>query len=325
MHKRIKTERAFLKEVMRQMPAGVVIVFEDWPITRSATNGESVMNEEIEILRGDGTRGVILANSAPVRDRAGKIIAAVMTNYDITERKYAELLRSRFKSYLQDVREEERRRLARELHDEAGQELTAISMRLELLRHKLAEAGSADAAVNAELEELAAILRTTHQSLRRLAHALHPYMLEQFGLLESLRALSREVGGDSGGVKLSFAAPGDLPRLHPNTEISIYRIAQEALNNAFKHARPRAVGVRLEVLNGQVVLTVKDDGRGFDSSRGNGIGGIGFASMYERADAAGGKLEVTSAEGEGTEVTLRVPYVGAAEGEEVLFLLSGGR
>ena len=158
------------------------------------------------------------------------------------------------------------------------------------------------ARVRAEIEVIGALGAEAHAELRAVIDGLAPPDLEAAGLAESLRRYA-VLAGRAHGVPVTFAA-GALPALGPRAEAALYRVAQEALHNALRHAGASAVRVALSKAGRRVVLEVSDDGRGFVPEAPSG--GLGLASMRERASAAGGTLTVQSGD-TGTRVRMRVP------------------
>jgi two-component system sensor histidine kinase UhpB len=197
------------------------------------------------------------------------------------------------------AQEEERRRLARDLHDEVNQALTAILLRLEALSH------SAPPELEDELGELKRLVNQAMNELLQLARQLRPTALDDHGLLPAMASQVRRFAAQT-GIKADLSASGESSALQPDEEIAIYRIAQEALANIARHADARSVEVALRSENGGgVQLTVRDDGRGFEPGR--PTGGLGLGGMAERARLVGGELTIESQPGAGTQLCLRVP------------------
>ena len=199
------------------------------------------------------------------------------------------------------AQELERRRLARELHDETGQALTSILLGLSALE-------SARGA--AELKEAVASLRelavSTLQDVRRLAVELRPKALDDFGLLPALKRLAQTVG-ENGGPDVQVEARLGGERLPAETETSVYRIVQEALTNVVKHADASHVSVVLARKNAGVTVVIEDDGKGFDPGPASELGGIGLLGMRERVELLDGTLAVESSPGAGTTLVLELP------------------
>lgn len=212
------------------------------------------------------------------------------------------------------AQEDERRRIARELHDETAQVLATLLIQVSLLREGLATAGEQEAAgAGARLDDIEALAQAALTSVRGIAHDLRPSTLDDLGLAAAIRWYAGRRLAPA-GLAVSVAAE-DL-RLDPPTEIALYRVAQEALTNTLRHAQAESVTVRLARAGDQVELTLCDDGRGF--SLGAVLGGgsrerrLGLLGMRERVHLLGGRLDVVSAPGRGTRVTARVPLVEGA-------------
>lgn len=196
------------------------------------------------------------------------------------------------------AQEEERTRIARDLHDEVNQSLTGLLLRLEAVR------ANAPTELAHELNETKALANQAMEELLALARQLRPTALDDLGLKAALAGNVDELTRSS-GVRASFEAEGDFSDLPADAQLVVYRVAQEALSNAAQHAGAEHVLVRLNRSDGQAELTVSDDGRGFtfdQTSRGLGLGG-----MRERALLVGGDLRIESRPEVGTRVRLRVP------------------
>ncbi|HEY7398575.1 MAG TPA: sensor histidine kinase [Gaiellaceae bacterium] len=197
------------------------------------------------------------------------------------------------------AQEDERLRIARGLHDEVGQVLTGVLLQLDSLAR--VEAGDRPAAV----QETKQAVRQALDEVRRIARELRPEMLEHLGLVSALTELSRRFA-DQSGLRIERSFADDLPRLSDESELAVYRVAQESLTNVGRHAHATAVAISLERGAGTVVLRVVDDGSGdVDTFEANGHGGL--RGMRERALLVGGALAVERADGGGVEVRLEVP------------------
>jgi PAS domain S-box-containing protein len=234
------------------------------------------------------------------------VLMAIIT--DLTYRKAAEATRARLLERLISAEDDERRRIARELHDETGQSLTALLVGLRAIT---------DMAVPPEVRPVAQRLRDiaarTVDDVGRLARGLHPAVLDDKGLA----AAARRYVGDyvrSFGTALDFVA-GDLdsPRLAPLTAATAYRILQETLTNVARHARARKITVELKRDESALELLVRDDGVGFEVSRAHDAGsGLGLHGMRERVTLLGGSIQIESRLGQGTVVRARIPADGTA-------------
>ncbi|MFI6662009.1 sensor histidine kinase [Streptomyces sp. NPDC050523] len=193
------------------------------------------------------------------------------------------------------AQERERQRIARELHDEVGQTLTAVLLQLKRVADRVpeelrAEVGQAQEATRAGLDEI-----------RRIARRLRPGVLEELGLVSALRSLAAEF--TTHGLTVRHSVPGDLPPLTEESELVVYRVAQEGLTNTARHARADRAEVRLRPLGDGVELLVRDNGKGL----GRAPEGAGIRGMRERALLIGADLSLEPGPEEGTDVRLRVP------------------
>ncbi len=194
------------------------------------------------------------------------------------------------------AQERERARIALDLHDEVNQSLTAVLLLIEALRRK------AGPELEPELAETGAVASEAMEELLRIARQLRPTVLDDLGLEAALATLLDETAART-GIEGSFASDADLEAVSEDVKLVAYRIAQEALSNAVQHGRPGRVDIRLEGTGGRLELRVTDDGRGF--TPGDNGNGLGIAGMRERALLCGGAVDVDSAPGAGTRVTLR--------------------
>lgn len=220
-------------------------------------------------------------------------------------------------SALITAQEEERRRIARELHDEVGQALTAVKINLEVLRMRL---GAPDAQpVAGLLEESVMRADDALDQVRDLSLLLRPAMLDDLGLTPALRWLAN-TQAERAGYHLTFTAAKIEPRPAREIETVFYRVAQEALTNVARYAEARNVFIRVQVVDRQLRMTLRDDGVGFDvaAMRERAMSGssMGLLGMEERARLVGGQLTIHSLPGRGTTVELSVPYVAAPEHDD---------
>jgi signal transduction histidine kinase len=199
-----------------------------------------------------------------------------------------------------EAQELERRRLARELHDETGQALTSILLGLKALEER-----TADPASRAATEELRELVVSTLQDVRRLAVELRPSALDDFGLVAALERLTASFTEQT-GISVDFQTALADERLPEEVETALYRIIQESLTNVVKHARARRVSILLARKGGTVKAVVEDDGQGFDTAGQTGDG-YGLVGMHERLALLGGRLEVESGRGGGTTIAAEVP------------------
>ena len=199
-----------------------------------------------------------------------------------------------------EAQELERRRLARELHDETGQALTSILLGLKALEER-----TGDEASRAATQELRELVVSTLQDVRRLAVELRPTALDDFGLVAALERLTASFAEQT-GISVDFETALADERLPEEVETALYRIVQESLTNVVKHARARRVSILLARKEGSVKAVVEDDGRGFDPAEQAGDG-FGLVGMSERLALLGGRLEVESGADAGTTIAAEVP------------------
>jgi len=200
------------------------------------------------------------------------------------------------------VQEDERRRLARELHDGLGQNLTALKHRLSQVAHALP---AGDTRIRTQLEDAIALCGDTLEDTRNLSRLLRPPILDDLGLEAALRWLVRAQSEASGVDVVLDLEP--LPALIGEVQTLLFRVAQEALNNAIKHAHAHSVLVRLVARSGRAQLQVIDDGDGFDVATALQSGGSGLGGMRERVRLYEGQFDVQSAPGHGTRVRVSLP------------------
>lgn len=197
------------------------------------------------------------------------------------------------------AQEAERKRLARDLHDEVNQALTAILLRLQAVSE------DAPQAVGDELAEVRRLVNQAMDELLRLARELRPTALDDHGLYSAIESQVRRFSTQT-GIEADLRVHGEPAELDPDRQIAVFRIAQEALANVARHAGATSVGVDVAALGDSgVALTVSDDGRGF--ATGGEATGLGLNGMAERARLVGGELDIDSRPGGGTAVSLRVP------------------
>jgi len=191
--------------------------------------------------------------------------------------------------------EEERARIAQDLHDEVNQALTAILLRLQ------AAALDVPPGLRSELKEIQTLATQAMEELLMLARTLRPTALDDHGLVPALASQVADFG-ERTGIRTTFHRHGAPPELSDEEQLVLYRVAQESLSNVVQHSRASTVRVELSSI-GRTVLRIRDDGCGFQPSGGSG-GRLGVSGMRERALLVGGRLNVFSAPGEGTTIEL---------------------
>lgn len=235
--------------------------------------------------------------------RLGREYADLVERLESNEARFQRLARAMYR-----VQEDERRRLARDLHDGLGQNLTALKHQLMLLQGGLDDASPS----SQRLTEALALCEQTLADTRQLSRLLRPQVLDDLGLVPALRWLGRTLAKPA-GVTVDVEA-GDLPDLDEDTRTLVFRVAQEALTNSIRHASAEHAGFRLSADGSRLRFEAWDDGRGFDPARAlqatRSGEGSGLGAMRERVTLHGGKLQLTTHPGAGTRLRLEVPLSG---------------
>ncbi|MBN1936816.1 MAG: PAS domain S-box protein [Anaerolineae bacterium] len=245
--------------------------------------------------------------------RDGQVTSVGGSCRDITERKqveaalqaYADQLRT-LASRLAEIEEAERQRFARELHDQIGQNLTALGINLNIVRSLIAEKGTE--MIQARLDDALALVEQTTERVRDVMADLRPPVLDDYGLLAALRWYAEQTAIRT-GISISVAGNESTPRLPTAVEVAFFRIAQEAITNVSKHAQASEIHLKLRSDAHSVQMIVADDGVGFDPSMtyaSGGRHGWGLLTMTERAQAVGASCQIDSRPGQGTRVIVEV-------------------
>ena len=258
---------------------------------------------EYRLQRFDGEYRWIVDHGVPWFESDGAFCGYIGSCVDITERKSSEETLRTLGGRLIHAQEEERARIARELHDDFGQGLALLGIGLGQLWKKLPES---------EVEARAAVLemlkRTKEMStdIHSLSHRLHSSKLEFVGLVPALIGLCKEIGNKH-KIGVHFTAGRSRINITKEVALCLFRVTQEALSNIVKHSQAKSADVELGVNSKTVSLRITDSGRGFDPDLNNPDGGIGLVSMRERLRLVGGKLSVKSEPMQGTEIFAEVP------------------
>jgi len=258
---------------------------------------------ELAGLAGDGRPVPLSVTFAPLRLERNAVVNGVIgVVVDATERKQQEELRTWLIERVLTAQEEERGRIARELHDETGQSLTALLVGLRTIEESPTVAEAATLA-----RRLRGIVAQTLDEVGRLSRGLHPSILDDLGLAAAVTRQVQELA-ELHGVVVDAAIEGlDAEPLPPLLQTTVYRVLQEALTNVARHADARSVSVRLVRDAATVALRVQDDGTGFEPGDG---GRLGLRGMRERVALLGGSVEIESEPGAGTTITAHFPVRG---------------
>jgi PAS domain S-box-containing protein len=305
---------------------------EENEILRKLRAGERIDHFETVRLAKSGRLVDVSLTVSPVKDSSGRVIGASKIARDITQRKQAEkALREAHEHLEQRVRErtaelelaqealrtlsgrllqaqdEERRRIARELHDSAGQLVAALNMNLVPIQ---AEAGKLGEQFSKAVDESLQLVEQLSQELRTISHLLHPPMLDEAGLEFALQWFVEGFAQRS-KIDVEFDLEPQLGRLPREMETAIFRIVQESLTNIHRHSGSRTASVRVSRDAEQVLVEIEDKGRGIPQGTVRNKPGVGIQGMRERVRQLGGRLDIQSSSGTGTTITAILPLADA--------------
>ncbi len=269
---------------------------------------------ELSVRRRDGTALTALVTESPLFDAFGKLAGMIQVATDVTERKTAELQLAESREQLralagrlQAVREEERKELSRDIHDELGQVLTGLKMELAWMRSRLNDRGPV--ARKALLEKIAVLgshIDSSADCIRKLCAQLRPGILDDLGLEAAVEWQAREFAKRT-GIQCDLACELSGVVLGPDESTTVFRIFQEILTNVARHARATRVAVKLVASANRLMLEAEDNGRGIQPEEMTGSKSLGLLGMRERAMALGGSIEFNNCRGGGTLVRLIIP------------------
>lgn len=260
------------------------------------------LDAEFRVGAGEAVRWMRMTGRS-LSDGNGAVLGVIT---DVSARRGAETERLALQSRFQDAQEEERRRIARDLHDHVGQTVTGLSLGLAALNTMMEEAGC-DEACRDRTSVLRKLAADIGRDIHHAASDLRPAALDAFGLREALIAHTAD-WSEQYGIAVDVHAPSLDARLPPPIEIAIYRVVQEALTNVIKHADARSVSVVLDRIHDSIQVVIEDDGRGFNlPSAGSESGRLGLSGMRERVGLIGGTMTIETASGSGTTLFVRVP------------------
>jgi PAS domain S-box-containing protein len=271
---------------------------------------ETCVESDVEKLRKDGTKVPCILTATPFRSPDGDLIGIVEDFRDISHRKKFEeqLMDSRERLreltfHLQTVREEERTHIAREIHDELGQALTALKMDLHWLDNRLA---GKEKLLSDKAKSMSDLVEATVQSVKRISSELRPSLLDDFGLSAAMEWQTEDFENRTGIQCEMVSDPEDIV-LDKNCSIAVFRIFQETLTNIVRHSKARKVRINLKKTANMVVLEVHDDGIGITEDRMRDPKSFGLVGMRERAYVLGGHFSVSGNPGNGTTVKVSIP------------------
>jgi two-component system NarL family sensor kinase len=243
-----------------------------------------------------------------LRDSEGRVIGTLSSGEDITERKQFESALRHLSGRLLHAQDEERRKVARELHDGIGTYVSGLNLSLGRMRTFLDENNPEHQEVVAECRDL---IQAAAGEIRSISYLLHPPTMEEMGLGSSLEWLVRGFSGRS-AIAISLQLATDIARLKAETELTIFRMTQEALNNVYRHSGSSTAAVRLFQESDEIVLEIADCGRGLPPRPAGADPDftVEISGMRERVEQRGGKFSIESVAGEGCTVRAALPLSG---------------
>jgi PAS domain S-box-containing protein len=275
---------------------------------------------EFEVRRKDGRRFMAEVHNARIEDARGMAIGLVGVSADITARKRVEKRLHDSKEQLralmarvQHVREEEGARIAREIHDELGQTLTSLALDLNWMNEQVTAGARTrrDARLCLRLKDMNARLETTARAVQRIATELRPQMLDDLGLAATIEWQAEEFAMRT-GISCRWIQRPNVAVPDRAQATALFRIFQEVLTNIIRHARAQSVTLQMRQVKADVILEVTDNGIGFKPARLLDRASLGLLGMRERAARVGGRVEIRSAPGKGTRVTVITPAKSGA-------------
>jgi PAS domain S-box-containing protein len=270
---------------------------------RSAFDRREPFQMEYRLRRHDGELRWIFARGVPRYDAAHSFVGYIGSAIDVTERREAEEVLSTLSRRLMEAQELERTRLARELHDDINQRMALLLLSLETVRQRL-PAKSRD--LRQELAKAIDTATNVTRDVQDLSHRLHSSKLHILGLETAARDVCREVS-DRSDVDIRFHTEGVMPGLPEDLSICLYRVLQEALQNAIKHSHSQQIDVSLQHDLSGVTLTVRDSGIGFEPTKALRGQGLGLIGMKERLKLVDGELTIDTSPAGGATICARVP------------------
>jgi PAS domain S-box-containing protein len=289
-------------------------------------DNEAVNKIDVELMNGLVDRNVSINrnytkdgkviycewHNSVLRDDQGNVLTILSLVHDVTDRKKAdETLQHSYDQirqlteHLQNIREEERTHIAREIHDELGGQLTALKMDAAWLNQKL---GKEEKAVRLRIKNIVSILGAMLKSVRRISSQLRPSLLDNLGLVAAMEWYLTEFENRL-SIKVTFEKPNNELEIPDAIKNGLFRIFQESLTNVARHSGAKTVKINLMKKHEQLVLSIVDDGKGFDPQKAPKDKTLGILGMKERTMMLGGSYDITGLPGKGTSVTVTLPYI----------------
>lgn len=300
-------------------PEDIQRTVQNWLVAMTA--GEAA-EEELRLRRADGEYRWFLVRTAPLQDEQGNAVKWYGVATDIEDRKLAEdrlretteQLRA-LSASLQSAREEEGRRISRELHDELGSALTSLKWDIENFDKVISESPDQEQLqdLKIKIDDMLKLAESTISSVRRISAELRPAVLDDLGPIEAIEWQAEQFQSRT-GITCRIHRSSNEVNLNREQSTAVFRIFQEALTNILRHARAKQVEISLQQRLGEFILSISDDGQGMRDSETSGSRSLGLIGMRERAHLIGGKIDIKGNEGCGTNVILRIP-MPASNGE----------
>lgn len=278
--------------------------------------GISAHIDDMIVIRPDGTQTLLEIFGSPVTDNQGNIWASLVSFTDITERKNAEVTLKnsqeqlkQFAAHLQNVREDERTGLAREIHDDLGQILVALKIDMGLLKNKVVKEfnGKMNPDVMVKFDNLVGLVDNTIKTTRRIMTGLRPEVLEMLGFIEAAKLYTKDFE-ERHKIRCVFESSITTLDVAPQQSVALFRILQEALTNVVRHAKATQVTVQLLIENNKLIMEIVDNGIGFPKNHKVRNDSYGLIGMNERVFLLEGELIIEGKPGEGTIVRIEMPY-----------------
>ena len=267
---------------------------------------EARITDGLQGVRADDERFPIEASVSQLEFEGKKVFTLILR--DVTERKRSEEMLADLSGRLIAAHEEERTRIARELHDDLSQRMALLQIKLDQFEQ---ETPALTPEGKGRLHDVAGLAGEISSDIHNLSHDLHPQKLDSLGLPAAMEGLCREFGRQH-SMRVEFQAQGVQARYAKDVTLCLFRVAQEAVRNAAKHSDAAVVKVELRGKDDGIELSVRDDGAGFDPESATGRRGLGLISMRERVRALRGRLTIESNTGKGARIVATVPVARAA-------------
>ena len=288
-------------------PEGTELPEEETAVYQAVKRKRTVRNFSAGYINLDGSSGWLNINAVPILDEAGNVTSVVRTVSDITEQIQLLHEKEQFTKKLLEVQEEERKRIARELHDDTAQNLALLMLEIDNI---LQNAEALPEKTLSRLMHLKDDIDRTQKDVRRYSHELRPGVLDYLGLEPALEGLVEDLRARS-DVETDLKISGEGQRLDEVVELAIFRIAQEATSNIRKHALATKAQIRLSYTPEMIKLSISDNGKGFKPSikkKAGNSSGLGLIGMKERAHLIGATLRIQSSINKGTTVSVKAPF-----------------